>query len=238
MDNKENIIIELPSKKKLDFKSKKWDIIYIAVPILGILLLNCGILFYICGRINFHLAFFVFAMPFFLAILLVYFLVNVIRFFRQKIWKRKFLIFIELCLPLLIVLIPFVGNINFWGSKDPFLCGYRDQVARKINIKEAQAWLKTIIDENYSSEGRGQFKKEISSDEIPGFLKKAGYFRISIDEFGNPLIYSGHGGGFFHWGSVIGIEDMVYTESQINEKRKHDEEVLLIQPGFYAYAQY
>ena len=229
MDNQEQKAVS-PNVNKL--KQYKWDIIYIAVPILGLLLLNCGVLFYICGRINFHLAFFVFAMPSFLAALFVFFFINFIRFLRQNVWKRKFLIFIELCLPLLIVLLPFVGSINLWGSNDPFLCGHRDHTIKKINIKEAQAWLKTIIDEN------GKFKKEISHDDIPEFLKKAGYYRIYIDEFENPLISSDHGGGFFHWGTTIGTEDMAYTESQINEKRKHDEEVLLIQPGFYAFAQY
>ncbi len=239
MDDKENTITESPSKKTLKFYIDNWDIFCIVVTIILIILFPSGLVSYICGRLNIHPAGVYFLSLFAtLGTFLNFFLVNIVRLFRKNILQKRLLILFEICLPIILFLSFFFFLRIIWNSKDPFLCGYRDQITRKIKIQDAQAWLKTIIDANNISDGRVKFKKEISYDEFPTFLKKAGYFRISIDEFGNPLIYNGHGGGFFHWGTVIGTEDMAYTESQINEKRKHDEEVLLIQPGFYVYAQY
>ncbi|MBN2590909.1 MAG: hypothetical protein JXA96_13675 [Sedimentisphaerales bacterium] len=232
MDNKENSTNESHSTNPLRFYIDNWDIFCFVVTIILIILFSSGLASYLCGRFNIHLAGVYFLSLFgTLGTFLIFFLVNIVRIFRKNILKKRLLILFEICLPIIFFLSFFLFSF-IWDSKDPFLCGHRDQVLKRINIKEAQAWLKTIIDEE------GKFKKEISHDDIPEFLKKAGYYRIYIDEFGNPMIYSGYGGGFFHWGSVIGTEDMVYTESQIKEKSKHDEEVLLSQPGFYVFAQY
>ena len=221
----------------------KWDIYSFAIPIICIILFPSGLIFYLSGRMNIHLAGIYFLSLFgILGTFLILFFVNIVRMFMKNTLKKRLLILFEIFMPLLFVLSFYFFHI-IGDSKDPFLCGYRDQILGKIDIDEAQAWLKTVIDENYISDiDRGhRFKKQISYDDYPKLLKASVYgkgIRFHIDEFGNPVLDFNIGGGFFHWGFVIGAKDMVYSESQINEKRKHDEELLLVQPGFYVYAQF
>jgi hypothetical protein len=138
--------------------------------------------------------------------------------------KKKFLILLEICLPILLYLL-FVF-FDPWRSKDPFLCGYKDYITREIDIDEVQTWLKTFSDKHFSSNKGWINKENISDNEYPESLKKMFhpvYYLLRMNESGNPVIDFNGGGGFFHWGFVIGTKDMAYSESQIKEMEKRDE---------------
>jgi hypothetical protein len=241
-ENQENIEAST-SENKFNYKQYKVDIYFIMVPTLCIILLLSGIMFYICGRINFTLAFIPFILPWVLLAIFVFFLVNIVRLIRKNTLKKRFLILFEICLPILLVLLFVIlrFNFNLWGSKNPFLCGYRDQITRKIDIDEVQIWMKTFSDKHFTTDKGWINKENISDNEYPETLKKKFYpvyYLLRTDEYGNPVIDFNRGGGFFHWGFVIGTKDMAYSESEINEMEKRDEFWIKVQSGFYVYAQY
>ena len=230
MDNQENIIIGLPSKKKINLSDNILDILFIVVPAISIILILTGALFYICGRINFNLAFVPFIIPWVLLAALAFFIINIIRLIRKNTLKKKVLILVEILLPIFLISLFFILGLTFnnlWKEKDPFLCGYRDQITRTINIDEVQTWLNTNAD-------------NLSLDDCPKSLKKYEYALkydgIREDEYGNNIVFYSRGGGFFRCGFVIGTEDMVYPISEIMEER--DEIWMLVQPGFYVFSQY
>jgi len=239
MDNKEYIIIGLPSKKKIDISGNKLDMVFIAIPIILIILFPTGLVNYLCGRFNIHFALVFFGSLFgTIGTLFTLFIVNVVRIIRKNSFKKRLLILFEICLPILFFFSFFLFRL-IWDSKDPFLCGYRDQITKKINIEEVQAWLKTFSEEHFNTDTGWINRESIPEDEYPESLKKMfrpTYHLLRTGESDQPVIDYNRGGGFFHWGFVIGTEDMVYPISEIMKER--DEIWMLVQPGFYVYSQY
>ena len=256
MENQEKSETSFVPRKNLIPNQYKWDYCLIAIPVICIILFPLGVLFYFCGRINFNQALIIMGIyPFVLLLMPVLFLINVVRLtinvvrlLRKNTWKKIFLTFIGMFLPVLFVflfLAPFYFKFNFslWGSKDPFLFGFRDLIKNKIDVEKTQSWLKTISEEYFTADQGWINLENIPDKECPEYLKKRLhsvyiYNPLREDEFGNPIIMEiTGGGGFFHWGYVIGLPDLIYSEDQINEKRKYGEELLLVQPGFYVWAQ-
>lgn len=107
------------------------------------------------------------------------------------------------------------------------LYGIRDRVRSKVDIPAIKNWLKTLDKEDYTP-GHNY----LTADELPEPLKwmSFGYVGLSEDKKGNPFVDISGGGGFFHWGATIGMEDMVISESDL-DSRYHS--WLLVEPGFY-----
>ena len=242
MENQEKSETSFTPRKNLIPNQYKWDYYLIAIPVIGIILFPLGVLFYFFGRFNLHPALMIMGIYPLILLMLGLFLLNVIRLFRSNPWKKKFLIIIETCLPVLFILLfYFIFRLGLWGSKDPFLCGYRDQIKSKIDIEEAQSWLKTISEEYFTADKGWTNLENIPDEKCPEYLKKrlhSVYSPLGKDEFGNPIIEGGGGGGFFHWGFVIGLPDLIYSKDQINKLEEYDRIWMYVQPGFYVYAQF
>ena len=151
-------------------------------------------------------------------------------------WKKRILIFIEICLSILFFLSFYFLRI-IWDSKDPFLCGYMDRIKSKIDVEEIQNWLKTTTIENKD----WAYLVNLPEDQYPKSLQKI--FRpahnlLRTDQYDNQIFTLTEGGGFFHWGFVIGLPDMEYSEEHIKEMEEHDMIWMLVQPGFYVFSQY
>jgi len=246
MENQGKNETSFTPRKNLISNQYKWDYYFIAIPVICIILFPLGVLFYFCGRINFNQALIIMGIyPFVLLLMPVLFLINVVRLLRKNPWKKKFLIIIEICLPVLFVLLFmisfFIYKFNLWGSKDPFLCGYRDQIKSKIDIEEAQSWLKTISEEYFTADQGWISLENIPDTECPEYLKKrlhSVYSPLRKDEFGNPVIEGFTGVGFFHWGFVIGLPELAYSKDQINRLEENfDGFWMFVQPGFYVFSQ-
>ena len=223
------------------FKSvrSKWDIYSIAVSIICIILFPFGVIDYLWGRMNLHPLGLV--LPFWgiLGTLLVFFVVNLVRIFRKNTLKKRFLILVEICLPLFFVLNYFFVHLSLI-SKDPYLCGYGKYIKGQINIEDVQGWLKQINDENASDDNNSNSNKKITFDEYPKSLKESRYNKIGVDlnSFHGPTISTERGSGFLHWGFIIGTKDFKYSEEEMKKKIEDDEDWLLVQPGFYVFVQY
>lgn len=239
MENQENIETSLTPRKNLNPNQYKWDYYLIAIPIICIILFPLGVLFYFYGRFNLHPALIIMGIYPLILLMLGLILLNVVRLLIKKTWKKKFLIIIETCLPVLFILLfYFIFRLGLWGSKDPFLCGYRDQIKSKIDIEEVQSWLKTISEEYFTANKNWVSLEDIPADKLPESLKKyshRNYIKLKKDEFGNPVIEGFTGGAFFHWGFIIGLPDLIYSEDHMWEEFGMC--LMLVQPGFYVYNQ-
>ena len=72
-----------------------------------------------------------------LAVIFICFLASIVKFIRKNSLKRRILAFIEICLPVLFVLLFFVQiryKFDFWGRVDPYSRGYSDRIKSQIDI--------------------------------------------------------------------------------------------------------
>ena len=239
MDKQDNIIIGVPSKKKFDLNDDKWDIFLIAVFIILIIFFPFGVLPYFWGRMNFLLHIIVLMLFVLIPSMFLFFIINIFRLFRKSTWKKKGLILIEIFLSAFFIISLFLPNVlkfNLYDSSNPFLCGYRDRIRNKIDIKETQNWLKTEF-EKYNNDEEF-YKNNNLRENLPDCLKPLrsdGSFSFRNDDYGRPAIEQICGATFLDWGLIIEMEDMPFPDAEFF---KNDGGFwLTVAPGVYVYAQ-
>lgn len=160
------------------------------------------------------------------------------KIFWKNTHKKKVLLFIEICLLIFFCIsyfLPHVLKLNFYDSSNPFLCGYRDRIRSKLNIKETQNWLKTQFQKYNKDEF---YKKTNLHDNVPDCLKPLhsdGSFAFGGDDNDNPTIEQICGATFLDWGLIIEMEDMPFPHAE--ELKKRGGFWLSVAPGVYVYAE-
>jgi len=157
------------------------------------------------------------------AIFIIYcFFAGIIRLFRdwkKYIWKKRILIVAQIGIPIVFVtlfIIPFFIPIesDLRPPGKAFTYGFRDRMKSKADIEAIRDWLGTLDKEDYNDFGvrlpRNEWPKSLRVLNPPGI-------NLFADENGNPSVRIVWGGGFFHWGVVIGMEDMATPPLNINE---------------------
>ncbi len=89
--------------------------------------------------------------------------------------------------------------------------------------------MRTLDKEEYED-----FSVRLPRDEWPKSLKVLSPNSLTLlaDKNGNPKIIMLWGAAVYHWGVVIGMEDMVVPQSEINQQ---DEYWIFVEPGFYVW---
>ena len=206
--------------------SDHWNdsyVIFLILPIILTILVPLGGLPYLCGRLNLHMGLVICMLyPAIGIFIIICFLGGVIRLFRD--WKkrnkkRKLIIVNQFVIPIVFValfIIPFFIPVesDLWPPGKAFTYGFRDRIRSKADIVAIRAWLRTLDKEDYD-----EFSVRGPRDEWPKSLKILNPEGVSIlaDENGNPQVRMIWGGAFFHWGVVIGMEDMAAPPSNISE---------------------
>lgn len=209
-------------------------VVFLALPVLCILFVSFwGFTGYLCGRLSLHLP----CMLYPLAVILMIFcflasIARLIYAWRKCMWARRTLIIIEICLPILFValfIMPIRRRVEsqLWPDAAAFTYGLRDRVRNKADIPAIQNWLKTLDKKDYTPR-----RDYLSADELPEPLKAMcfGVVSLSEDKNGNPKVNISAGGGFHHWGAIIGMEDMEMPPSWLDGRF---DSWLLVEPGVY-----
>ena len=237
MDTKENIEPAETAEKKPRSNWKESKLIFLVLPIILTILVPCGGVAYLCGRLNYHLILIcVFFYPIVFGFIIYCFFVGTVRLFRD--WKKvhkhgKFLIFAQFCIPIMFVVffvIPFFIPIEsvLLSPAEVYNYGLRGRIKSKADIKAIRDWMRTLDKEDYED-----FSVRLPRDEWPKSLKVLNPNSITLlaDQNGNPKVRIVWGGGFFHWGVEIGMEDMENLPSYFGPL----DEWLLIEPGVYVW---
>jgi hypothetical protein len=231
-ENQENINTST-GENKFNLKPYKGDIYLIVALIILIILFPFGVIFYIWGRLNLIIHYLLLISVTFLPLMLIFFFIGIFRLLRKNTRKKKVLIFIEICLSI-ISFIPFDIHLNLYDSSHPFLCGYRDRIRSRLDIKTVREWMNTYS-ENYSSQNNNEYIDEyIRPEKLPDCLKPiqfGGVFTLKKDPEGYLSINQGCGATFCHWGLTIGMEDMPYPDAEFY--KEHGLIWLPIAPGIY-----
>jgi len=159
------------------------------------------------------------------------------RFFRDRrehSGKKKLLTIAQIGISIVILVlfikpyfIPIESGLH--PSADAFTYGFRDRIRSKADIKAIRDWMRTLDKEDYDVHG-----DRLHPDKWPKSLEVLKPPRVNLyaDDNGNPTVRIVWGGGFFHWGVEIGMEDMVIPPSDFNQM---DEYWLLVEPGVYVW---
>ena len=149
-------------------------------------------------------------------------------------WAKRILITTEISLPIVFVvsfmmLSPLMIESQLWPDAGPFVYGFRDRIRSKADIPAIRGWLRTLDKEDYSGH-----RKDLRPDKLPKPLKALSFGNVSLseDQNGNHEVNISAGGGFFHWGATIGMEDMEIPEADLDS---HYESWLLVEPGAYVF---
>jgi hypothetical protein len=236
MDNKEHASAT-SAGNKLNLRQYKADIIYIAFLTTCLIMFPFGVIFYIWGRMNLMIHFLILITFALLPLIAILFFVGIVRFLIKNTRKKKILIFIEMLIPVLFFIVFFFPpdkKLNLYDSGHPFLCGYRDRIRSRLDIKAVREWMKTYS-ENYTDNEDNQSKNGyIPYNKLPDCLKPIRYggaFIFGIQPDGNPIIQQNCGATFTHWGLTIGMEDMPFPDSQYFEE--HGLFWMPVAPGIY-----
>lgn len=223
-------------EKKFNYKQYKRDIYFIAALIILVILFPFGVLPYFWGRMNLMIhPIVLISFPIWL-LMLILFVGGIFRLFRKNTGKKKFFIFIEICLSAMFFIpffIPLDMRPNFYDSSHPFLCGYRDRIRNGLDIKAVREWM-ISYKENYSDPNNRLENGNISPDKMPECLKPirfGGALTIGINRDGNPIIYQFCGATFTSWRLFIGMEDMPFPDSEFY--KEHALLWLPVAPGIY-----
>ena len=234
MDTKENIETAETEERKPGRNWKESKLIFLVLPIILTIFVPCGGIAYLCGRLNYHLALLCVFYPIVFGFIIYCFFIGTVRLFRD--WKKvhkhgKFLIFAQFCIPILFVvlvvkpsIIPIESGLR--SSAKVYNYGLRDRIKSKADIKAIRDWMRTLDKEDYD-----EFGVRLPRDECPKSLRvlKPPSVNLYADNNGNPQIRIVWGGGFFHWGVQIGMEDMENPSSYFGPLA----EWLLVEPGVY-----
>ena len=237
-------------KPSLDWN--KWDVIFIVLPIILIILEPLGGFSYLDGRFDSPSIFLtmILMLPATGFIIIICFLAGIVRLlvnWRNHTKKKKLIIVTEIGMPLVFIIlfaapffIPEDSKIRWPGYK-PFTYGFRDRIRSKADIEDIRDWLKTLSKEDcngktidihsYSSPFKSKWPDSI---EWPKSLKvfNPGYVNLDLDENSHPKIRLTWGAALGHWGVEIGMEDMKIPPSDFS---RWGEYRLPLEPGVYVW---
>jgi len=233
---KEHIKPIRTENKKPHRNWKDSHVVFLVLPVLCILFVPFwDIAVYLLGGLSLHMPIIVCMLYPVLVILMIFcFFASIARLigaWRKSTWAKRTLIITEICLPLVCVvslMMPLPLLVKSQLRPDAGgLYGIRDRVRSQVDIPAIQNWLKTLDKEDYTP--RSDY---LSADKLPEPLKwmSFGSVHLSEDKNGNPFVDISAGGGFFHWGATIGMEDMVISESDLESRY---DSWLLVEPGVY-----
>jgi hypothetical protein len=154
---------------------------------------------------------------------------------RKHSEKRKLLIAAEIGLAVIFVelfMIPFFAPVksDLRFPVSAFTYGFRDRIRSEADIPAIRDWLRTLDKEDFPELG-----DRLPRDKWPESLKALKPPRsvyLEADSNGRPQLRIIWGGGFFHWGVTIGLEDMEIPPSKLTDGY---ESWLLVEPGVYVW---
>jgi hypothetical protein len=164
--------------------------------------------------------------------------VGVVRWLRGRrrgTRKEKLIRIAEVIVPLVFMALYMVPRRTpieslFWPGATPFTYGFRDRVKSKADIPAIRDWLKTLDKVDPSV-----LPHDVPPSECPESLRALTHRRVYLvaDKDGNPIAVNiFEGGGFFHWGATIGMENMEIPVSKLKDEY---EVWLLAELGVYVY---
>ena len=236
MDKKENIETAQEMERKPGRNWKESYVIFIVLPILLTMLVPLGGIFYIYGRLSWHIGMVVFMFNLPAGVFIIYRFFASIRLFggwRKHTERKRILIITEVGIPVVFIvlfIIPFFIPIkSAWPPCKAFTYGFRNRMKSKADIEAIRDWLGTLDKEDYDVQSN-----RLQPDKWPKSLKVLNPKSITLlaDKNGNPQVRMMWGAAIFHWGFVVGMEDMVIPPSDFNQ---WDEYWLLVEPGVYVY---
>lgn len=141
----------------------------------------------------------------------------------------------EIIIPVVFValfIIPFFipNESRLWSPDRSFNRGFRDRIRSKADIPAIRHWMKTLNKEDYI-----EHSMDLYRDEWPESLKVLNDGRNAIiwaDKNGNPQVQLTWGAAIFHWGVIIGMNNMEIPPSNF---KGWAEDWLLVEPGVYVY---
>lgn len=237
-DNDEGIVAQT-GETQSGWNWREWHVVYIVTPVVFLLLLvSQGLLCYSCGRLGRRMTDLVCMLYPAVAGLLVFcFSASIIRLlvhWAKHTWRIRLLIAAEIVIPVAVAFLCVAPIFTPVRSALPppgvaFLHGFADRVRSRADIPAIRNWMKTLNKGDYVRR-----RDYYHSDKLPEAFKGLGLGGIflSEDENGNPKVNFAAGGGFHHWGGIIGLRGLVIPESDIN----HYDAWLLVEPGVYVYA--
>lgn len=236
MGKKEDISTSQAKEEKSGLSWKKEYVIFIVLPIILIILAPLGGLPYLCGRLNFHIFVLCMTYPVIGIFIICCFIAGIIRLIRD-LGKRNRMIIMhvaEIIIPIVFVvlfIIPFFfpNESKSWYPGWSFSHGLMDRIKSKEDISAIRDWMKTLGKEDYNNFGETLFPDEWPESLIalrPDHVSVS----LSADKNGNPQIMITWGGGPFHWGVIIGMENMEMTPSDF---KPWAESWKLLEPGVY-----
>jgi len=231
MDKKESI--RLDGETKQSRNRNCWDVFFIVVPLVCIILVPLGGLGYIRGRFFpfFRSAFLLyFAVGSFIIYCIIHGFTRLVMHLKNHTGEKRFLIAIEVVIPFVFILscislffMPF--ETFFYPACKPFIYGFRDRVKSKSDISAIRDWLKILDKEDLA-----YYSQHSHYGELPESVKAiGGFIGISTDQNGNPIIRHTFGGGLDNWGVEIGAEDMEIPPSDYVSKAGYR---MYVEPGF------
>lgn len=218
-------------------RRSRWEdspLVFIVLPIVLILFVPTGGLLYIWGRMSFRPGLIIaIVYPASGVFIIFCFVRGIVRLVRDWRGDMKLLLFTQICLPIvfavLVVMMPSdLIESRLWPDAPAFLYGFRDRIKSKADIPAVREWLRTLDTEGYDDNGNS-----LPTDKWPKSLKVLNPPDIYImrNKQGNLRIKIIWGGGLFHWGVMIGLEDLEIPASEFVSHGAW----LLVQPGVYVY---
>ena len=229
----------------------RWDIALAVLPLCYAAILDpLGIINYIGGLVNEQLLFSaVFALVFLLPVALGCLGVLVVRMFA--VWPRRIhgkgrLL---LCWAAAVggfaacFVLPFVSLLP--PPYEMYTRGFRRHVQLKTDVGAIQTWLSTLDPKDCQDQPLDMKvapglsypnpPKSIPSPECVSRLRPR-YSKLTRDDKGRPMIRLTWGGGFGHWGLVVGDKDMEIPETQERTGQEYgppDRPQVVYAPGEY-----
>jgi hypothetical protein len=224
-----------PKITKPGWNKKRSFVVFVVLPIIFIVLIPLGGLLYLCGRLSLHAGLVMCMLYPATGIFIIFcFVTGIARLTRGWRGDMKILFITQVGLPILFVILSFIGSpilikSRLWPDATPFTYGFRDRIKSKADIPAIRAWLRTLAKSDYY-----EAINRLPPSQWPESLRaiKPGVVMLEADDNGNPRVRIIWGGGFFHWGVTIGLEDMKIPPSKLDE---HYETWLLVEPGVYVF---
>lgn len=232
----------------------KSDAALLVIIIVCVILVPVGGFFYLCGRFSPYLIFAVvwFVYPVIAGWLLLFIVVGSRRLLLD--WKRctrrkRLITIVQIGIPIVFiasfaiaVVTPIETCLAQPGYK-PYTYGFRERIRSKADIDAIRDWLRTLSREGCTGENIDilsdsfPFKSQWpDSIDWPKSLKALNPNRVllSTDKNGTTYITLLWGGGFQHWGMVIGMENMDIPPSDL---RVSGEYRLPVELGVYVWVE-
>ena len=213
------------------------DVVFLVVPLVLTILIPTGILLYAFGRLSWHAGLLGMLQLAAVGLIVLCFVAGAARLLagRRKYTRtRKLLGIAEVAIPIVFGTLSVIGSplltkSRLWPDATPFTYGFRDRIRSRADIPAIRSWLRTFDKSAYQEPG-----DRVPPDKWPESLRtlKDGVVMLEADDNGNPQVRIIWGGGFFHWGVTIGLEDMEIPPSKLNDGY---ESWLLVEPGFYVW---